>query len=277
MSSLILMWSTLLLAFPPALALHVSQLPFAPVAIHDSKTMELFHIRPREKEVCIEGEEAYLQEALTRLQASNMKTGWLPSNVEQGTCASIGYKDGPISEHCFPKAAMWGDGRVNHEHEGMDVKYVLEGNAYNADGHHDAFPKIDCMYEVPESKSSKATHRIIPRTGWLCMQGPLAYVSLSLDTLQKSNMQTGWNSTEVEKGSCTEVGYTETAPYFAGAQQLLQFCMPKLVMYIDPIQDTDQLKAMDMLFVAEFNQHHPESLDIHQPVIECMDRIGSIF
>lgn len=271
-SHVLLACSILVLAFAPAAALH-----------HLAK-QEAFHIVPRTNFLCIEGEEGYLQTAMERLLASNMHTGWNTTNAQAGSCASVGFPSGPITETCFPGASIWSDDDPDHDHGEMDGIFIREYNALNPQKKPTLYPEIDCMYET----QGDIVH-IVPMNSYLCIEGHEHYIAGTLRHLQESNMQTGWATTTAEPGSCSGGGFNylhdaNYPPFGAGHAggrpwehvHELKWCFPKTSLWHDGVEEHD-INAMDMIFVNEFNEQHPEMPFMTYPVIECMDRVGTIW
>jgi len=263
------------------LACTILVLAFAPAAaLHQLAKQQAFHILPRTNVLCIEGDEAYLQNALDRLSASNMHTGWNTS-TQAGSCASVGFPSGPITETCFPEASIWSDDEADHDHGEMDGMFVREYNALNPQKKPTLYPQIDCMYETTGD-----IFHIVPRNSYLCIEGHEAYLRRALQHLQESNMQTGWNTTTAEPGSCAGVGFNylheDNYPEFGSGGRPrqhvheLKWCFPKTTLWHDGAEEHD-IFGMDMLFVREFNDQHPEYPEMTYPIIECMDRVGTIW
>jgi len=268
---MLLVCAIFVLAFAPAAALHHQEVPAPPLEAEPGT----FYMLPEGYVLCLQGDQAYLQAALERLKDSNMEPGWRYSKIEPGTCASLDYKQGPLIEHCFPKAEIWSDGDPNHNKGTMDEEFVTMYNLEHTEIQYPkTYPLIQCMYEVEEAHASKTTHHIIPNNGYVCMEGPGDYMHLSLKHLQESNMQTGWTKTKVEDGPCKEAGFPKRiTEQFDGAE--LKHCFPKARIYSDD-KPEHALAGMNMLFVQEYNEKHPGTA-LPMPVIECMDRVGSIF
>jgi len=81
------------------------------------------YVVPKGNMCCMEGDPAYMEEALQRLQKSNMQLGWKDSKVTKGACSDV--SDGGFTLHmpdmCFPNATLWWNGNPTKFGEMLDM------------------------------------------------------------------------------------------------------------------------------------------------------------
>ena len=113
-------------------------------------------IKAEKNIMCVEGDTDYIEDALKRLQASNLQTGWQDSKVMAGPCKDQGMPNhvdwivsGKLGE-CFPNATLWlkpekNDGAYKVMSRAMNFnnKKLAEFNANHPDDNQ-AEIKIDC-------------------------------------------------------------------------------------------------------------------------------------
>jgi len=267
------------LAFAPAVALKqpVPQEQLPPPALPEgvTETLEqvfsalappppMFHIIPKNGFLCMEGTQDYLQnEVLVRLQKSNMQTGWMTSKVEEGTCDSASYWEGPNPDECFPESTRWMDMKHIHEAEAMEMSFVKEYNAQHPELIRKAeHAVVDCM--------AAPMFHMFPKNSTWCYEGTRDDLLASLKRLKKSNMQTGWQTSFPVPGACTS-GSHVTGPY-------TDDCWPKLSIWMDmkgnqKLSDNDafnHMVGMDLDYVHEYNAQRPTEPNATEPEVDCL-------
>lgn len=253
---------------PPALpegVLHTLEQIFAAVA----PPPPMFHMIPRDGFMCIEGTQDYLQnQVLPRLQQSNMQTGWMTSKVEEGTCDSASFWEGPNPHECFPEATRWMNMDHIHEVDEMEMKLVNEFNEQHT-ACDDCFPEVGEKIAVVDCMAAPMFH-MFPKNSTWCYEGARDDLLASLKRLKKSNMQTGWQTSFPVRGACASGSH--------GAGPYADACWPKLSIWLDMKGNPKlagetvyyHLIGQDMDYVHERDAQRPTEPNASQPEVDCL-------